>query len=226
MPGISGGNRVFVHHRQRRRTPLYPPSFETGCQQGELQMAPDTPATGAAASSTAVIPGEMAARIDRLPVSWMQWELACSPSSAGRASSPPTGSPGRCTRSSGSHDTSLPHRSIRSCKAVGSFPPRCLRLPHGVTGGPALPAARPPPRRPRREAGVANGVASVSGSGRGNGPAPTTALGESTADVSPKASHHAHPSTGGHITDLHAPSRDPVTGSTPAAARTLRRGTA
>ena len=39
-------------------------------------MAPDTPATGAAASSTAVIPGEMAARIDRLPVSWMQWELA------------------------------------------------------------------------------------------------------------------------------------------------------
>src|ERR1700684_3098029 len=32
-------------------------------------------ATGGEAT-TLVIPGEMAARIDRLPLSWMQWELA------------------------------------------------------------------------------------------------------------------------------------------------------
>jgi hypothetical protein len=34
-------------------------------------------ASGASAGSTAmVIPGEIAARIDRLPLSWVQWELA------------------------------------------------------------------------------------------------------------------------------------------------------
>jgi MFS family permease len=41
-------------------------------------MAQDTSGSGAVASGTAavVIPGEMAARIDRLPISWMQWEIA------------------------------------------------------------------------------------------------------------------------------------------------------
>ena len=41
-------------------------------------MAQDTSGAGATASggTTLVIPGEMAARVDRLPLSWMQWELA------------------------------------------------------------------------------------------------------------------------------------------------------
>jgi len=40
-------------------------------------MAQDTPGAGAAAGgTTVVIPGEMAARVDRLPVSRMAWELA------------------------------------------------------------------------------------------------------------------------------------------------------
>jgi MFS family permease len=38
-------------------------------------MAQDTPGAGAAGGGTLVIPGEMAARIDRLPLTWMQWEL-------------------------------------------------------------------------------------------------------------------------------------------------------
>jgi hypothetical protein len=39
-------------------------------------MAEDMPGAGAAASGTTeVIPGEMAARVDRLPVSGMAWEL-------------------------------------------------------------------------------------------------------------------------------------------------------
>src|SRR5271163_2126705 len=37
-------------------------------------MAQDTSGTGAA-SGTLVIPGEMAARIDRLPISFMAWEI-------------------------------------------------------------------------------------------------------------------------------------------------------
>jgi MFS family permease len=41
-------------------------------------MAQDTSGAGATAGrgATLVIPGEMAARVDRLPLSWMQWELA------------------------------------------------------------------------------------------------------------------------------------------------------
>src|SRR5690349_637866 len=40
-------------------------------------MAQDRPGAGAAAGgTTVVIPGEMAARVDRLPVSGMAWELA------------------------------------------------------------------------------------------------------------------------------------------------------
>ena len=38
-------------------------------------MAQDTSGS-AGGSSTLVVPGEMAARVDRLPISWMQWELA------------------------------------------------------------------------------------------------------------------------------------------------------
>src|ERR1700722_7467022 len=38
-------------------------------------MAQDTPAAGAAGGGTLVIPGEMAARIDHLPMSLMAWEL-------------------------------------------------------------------------------------------------------------------------------------------------------
>src|ERR1700728_1708389 len=40
-------------------------------------MAQETSGAAAGGNATAlVIPGEMAARIDRLPLSWMQWELA------------------------------------------------------------------------------------------------------------------------------------------------------
>ena len=40
-------------------------------------MAQDMSGAGAAAGGTSVvIPGEMAARVDRLPVSGMAWELA------------------------------------------------------------------------------------------------------------------------------------------------------
>ncbi len=40
-------------------------------------MAQDMPGTGAAVGdTTVVIPGEMAARVDRLPVSGMAWEIA------------------------------------------------------------------------------------------------------------------------------------------------------
>jgi putative MFS transporter len=40
-------------------------------------MAQDTSGSAAASGSTAlVVPGEMAARIDRLPLSWMHWEIA------------------------------------------------------------------------------------------------------------------------------------------------------
>src|SRR6202035_3319365 len=67
------------------------PSPETGWQQGEPQMAQDT--SGAAAGGTLVIPGEMAARVDRLPKSLMAWEIclivqvgwACSSSTDGIA---------------------------------------------------------------------------------------------------------------------------------------------
>src|ERR1700684_390806 len=39
-------------------------------------MAQDTSGTGSAAGrGTLVIPGEMAARVDRLPRSWMAWEI-------------------------------------------------------------------------------------------------------------------------------------------------------
>src|ERR1700748_2469370 len=41
-------------------------------------MAQDTSGPGAARDSTAlVVPGEIAARVDRLPLSWMHWEIAC-----------------------------------------------------------------------------------------------------------------------------------------------------
>ncbi len=39
-------------------------------------MAQDTSGAPAGGTAALVIPGEMAARIDRLPLSWMQWELA------------------------------------------------------------------------------------------------------------------------------------------------------
>ena len=39
-------------------------------------MAHDTPGSGTATSGTTlVIPGEMAARVDRLPMSFMAWEI-------------------------------------------------------------------------------------------------------------------------------------------------------
>src|SRR5487761_2632751 len=38
-------------------------------------MAQDTPAAAAAGGGTLVIPGEMAARVDRLPKSLMAWEI-------------------------------------------------------------------------------------------------------------------------------------------------------
>jgi len=39
-------------------------------------MAQDTPGAGGAGGTIVVIPGEMAARVDRLPVSRMAWEIA------------------------------------------------------------------------------------------------------------------------------------------------------
>jgi putative MFS transporter len=39
-------------------------------------MAEETSGAGAAAGGTLVIPGEIAARVDRLPRSWMHWEIA------------------------------------------------------------------------------------------------------------------------------------------------------
>ena len=39
-------------------------------------MAQDTSGAATGGSTALVVPGEMAARIDRLPLSWMQWELA------------------------------------------------------------------------------------------------------------------------------------------------------
>ena len=38
-------------------------------------MAQDTSGAGAAGNTTLVIPGEMAARVDRLPMSFMAWEI-------------------------------------------------------------------------------------------------------------------------------------------------------
>src|SRR6202046_5135624 len=38
-------------------------------------MAQDTSGAGAAGGTTLVIPGEMAARVDRLPMSFMAWEI-------------------------------------------------------------------------------------------------------------------------------------------------------
>ena len=38
-------------------------------------MSQDTSGAGAAGSTTLVIPGEMAARVDRLPMSFMAWEI-------------------------------------------------------------------------------------------------------------------------------------------------------
>src|SRR6201989_865921 len=38
-------------------------------------MAQDTSGTGAVGTGTLVIPGEMAARVDRLPMSFMAWEI-------------------------------------------------------------------------------------------------------------------------------------------------------
>src|ERR1700759_5202730 len=38
-------------------------------------MAQDTSGSGTATSGTLVIPGEMAARVDRLPMSGMAWEI-------------------------------------------------------------------------------------------------------------------------------------------------------
>src|ERR1700742_3920486 len=52
-----------------------PPSPETGWQQGERKMAQDTSGAGAVGTGTLVIPGEMAARVDRLPMSFMAWEI-------------------------------------------------------------------------------------------------------------------------------------------------------
>jgi putative MFS transporter len=53
-----------------------PATPDTGWQQGELKMAQDTSGTGAAPGGTAlVIPGEIAARVDRLPMSFMAWEI-------------------------------------------------------------------------------------------------------------------------------------------------------
>ena len=39
-------------------------------------MAQDTSGAPAGGTAALVIPGEMAARIDRLPLSWMHWEIA------------------------------------------------------------------------------------------------------------------------------------------------------
>ena len=55
--------------------PAFPPP-RRGWPQGELHMAQDTSGAGTAASGTTmVIPGEIAARIDRLPMSFMVWEI-------------------------------------------------------------------------------------------------------------------------------------------------------
>ena len=59
-------------------TPAFrPPSPETGRQQGEQNaMAQDISGAAAGGGATLVVPGEMAARIDRLPRSFMLWEIA------------------------------------------------------------------------------------------------------------------------------------------------------
>ena len=38
-------------------------------------MAQDTTGAGAVSGTTMVIPGQMAARVDRLPISFMAWEI-------------------------------------------------------------------------------------------------------------------------------------------------------
>src|ERR1700759_3305280 len=50
-----------------------PPPLTPDGPQGELRMAQDT--SGAGTGTTTVIPGEIAARIDRLPMSFMAWEI-------------------------------------------------------------------------------------------------------------------------------------------------------
>src|ERR1700759_1268495 len=50
-----------------------PPPLTPDGPQGELRMAQDT--SGAPVGTTTVIPGEIAARIDRLPMSFMAWEI-------------------------------------------------------------------------------------------------------------------------------------------------------
>src|ERR1700761_3065780 len=73
----SGTIPIAARPGRKAPSPLYPPSHETGWQQGELNMAQETSGSGAVASggTTLVIPGEMAARVDRLPMSGMAWEI-------------------------------------------------------------------------------------------------------------------------------------------------------
>ena len=54
---------------------LPPPPSDTGWQQGEGKWH-KTPQEPPPAAAAVVVRGEMAARIDRLPLSWMQWEIA------------------------------------------------------------------------------------------------------------------------------------------------------
>jgi Cytochrome bd terminal oxidase subunit I len=72
--GGSPGPRRIGHGPRTRFTPAAP--CHTMVPRGTA-MAQDMPGAGATAGgTTVVIPGEMAARVDRLPMSGMAWELA------------------------------------------------------------------------------------------------------------------------------------------------------
>src|SRR5689334_9986865 len=69
--------RYSSERRPKRRASAYRSSLTGRMAAKETAMAHETSGTGATAAGggTLVIPGEMAARVDRLPMSAMAWEI-------------------------------------------------------------------------------------------------------------------------------------------------------
>src|ERR1700684_2568626 len=74
IPALLTAAEVPLRTVEAQPFPLSAIPVTTGWQQGEMSMAQDT--SGTAGGTAVVVGGERAARVDRLPLSWMQWEIA------------------------------------------------------------------------------------------------------------------------------------------------------